>query len=125
MNKQVIEQALGALEELCKHETLGQHYSNKCCCNAIDALKEAVKNQEPVAWIEHHKAGDNLNWEEVNHLYAKATPLCYCASAPSIPEGWREFIEECAGCGSYEISNNALAAKAQKLLSAAPKYKGE
>jgi predicted trehalose synthase len=30
---------------------------------------------EPVAWIEHHKGGDNLNWEEVNHPYAKATPL--------------------------------------------------
>ena len=30
---------------------------------------------EPVAWIEHHKAGDNLNWDEVNHPYAKASPL--------------------------------------------------
>ena len=27
--------------------------------------------QEPVAWIEHHKAGDNLVWEEPN----KGTPL--------------------------------------------------
>lgn len=39
----------------------------------IDLAK--YKNQEPVAWIEHHKAGDNLNWEEVSHSYAKATPL--------------------------------------------------
>ena len=30
---------------------------------------------EPVAWVEHHKGGDNLNWEPVNHAYAKATPL--------------------------------------------------
>ena len=36
---------------------------------------------EPVAWIEHHKAGDNLGWEPVNHPYAKATPLY--ASPPS------------------------------------------
>jgi hypothetical protein len=45
---------------------------------AIKALEEALAKQEqgePVAWIEHHKGGDNLNWEEVNHPYAKATPL--------------------------------------------------
>ena len=44
---------------------------------AITAIKEALAQpeQEPVAWIEHHKGGDNLNWEEVNHPYAKATPL--------------------------------------------------
>ena len=28
-----------------------------------------------VAWLEHHKGGDNLNWERVDHPYAKATPL--------------------------------------------------
>ena len=40
-------------------------------------MSEPIKNSEqlPVAWIEHHKGGDNLNWEEVNHPYAKATPL--------------------------------------------------
>jgi oligoribonuclease NrnB/cAMP/cGMP phosphodiesterase (DHH superfamily) len=44
----------------------------------IEKLEEALAKQEqgePVAWIEHHKGGDNLNWEEVNHPYAKATPL--------------------------------------------------
>jgi hypothetical protein len=30
---------------------------------------------KPVAWIEHHKAGDNVGWERVDHPYAKATPL--------------------------------------------------
>lgn len=30
---------------------------------------------EAVAWIEHHKGGDNLNWEPVSHPYAAATPL--------------------------------------------------
>jgi hypothetical protein len=46
--------------------------------NANDIKRHAgIKKEqgEPVAWIEHHKGGDNLNWEEVNHLYAKATPL--------------------------------------------------
>ena len=40
-------------------------------------MSEPIGNTEQlaVAWIEHHKAGDNLNWEEVNHPYAKATPL--------------------------------------------------
>jgi hypothetical protein len=35
----------------------------------------AAVNSKPVAWIEHHKAGDNLNWEQVDHPYAMATPL--------------------------------------------------
>lgn len=39
------------------------------------AAVPAVQPQEPVAWIEHHKGGDNLSWEQVNHPYAKATPL--------------------------------------------------
>ena len=40
---------------------------------AITAMKEALAQpaQEPVAWIEHHKAGDNLVWDEPN----KGTPL--------------------------------------------------
>ena len=40
-------------------------------------ISEPIGNTEqlPVAWIEHHKGGDNLNWGEVNHSYAKATPL--------------------------------------------------
>ena len=38
------------------------------------AMRE-VSEIEPVAWIEHHKSGDNLNWDEWNHLNAPATPL--------------------------------------------------
>jgi oligoribonuclease NrnB/cAMP/cGMP phosphodiesterase (DHH superfamily) len=38
-------------------------------------LTAALQRGEPVAWIEHHKAGDNLNWDQVDHSYAKATPL--------------------------------------------------
>lgn len=47
--------------------------------------------QEPVAWIEHHKGGDNLNWEEVNHPYAKATPL-YTSPQPQKPS-FKTFIK--------------------------------
>jgi len=34
-----------------------------------------IEGLRPAAWIEHHKGGANLNWEEVSHPYAKATPL--------------------------------------------------
>lgn len=30
---------------------------------------------EPAAWIEHHKGGDNLTWDRIDHPNAKATPL--------------------------------------------------
>lgn len=43
-----------------------------------DAIAQPAR--EPLAWIEHHKAGDNLNWERVDHPYAKATPLCACTT---------------------------------------------
>jgi hypothetical protein len=36
--------------------------------------------KEPVAYIEHHKGGDNLNCDRVDHEYAKATPLYAAAS---------------------------------------------
>lgn len=48
------------------------------CIETIKSTRQAIaelESQEPVAWIEHHKGGDNLNWEEVNHPYAKSTPL--------------------------------------------------
>lgn len=41
---------------------------------------------QPVAWIEHHKGGDNLNWERVDHPYATATPL-YAAPQPPAEQG--------------------------------------
>ena len=34
-----------------------------------------AKMPESVAWMENHKAGQNLNWERVDHPYAAATPL--------------------------------------------------
>lgn len=37
--------------------------------------RSLARRAVPAAWIEHHKGGDNLNWERVDHPYAKATPL--------------------------------------------------
>ena len=56
-------------------------------------MSEPIGNTEqlPIAWIEHHKGGDNLNWEEVNHPYAKATPLY----AHPMRELSDEEIKEC------------------------------
>lgn len=45
-------------------------------------IAELEQRGEPVAWIEHHKAGDNLNWERVDHSYAKATPMYLAAPSP-------------------------------------------
>jgi hypothetical protein len=42
---------------------------------------EQAEKQEPVAWIEHHKAGDNLVWDEPH----KGTPL-YTSPPPRQPE---------------------------------------
>lgn len=38
---------------------------------AIAAAKEGGAQ----AWIEHHKGGDNLNWEQWDHPNKPATPL--------------------------------------------------
>jgi len=39
-----------------------------------EVLKE-LSEQPAVAWIEHHKGGDNIGWDEIEHSYAKPTPL--------------------------------------------------
>jgi hypothetical protein len=75
MSKESMKMALEALEESLYATT---DKSQFLAFEAITAIKQAFAKQEqgePVAWIEHHKGGDNLNWEEVNHPYAKATPL--------------------------------------------------
>lgn len=53
----------------------------------VDAAVEEAKSAgpaEPVAYIEHHKGGDNLTWDRIDHPYAKATPL-YKNAAPQVP----------------------------------------
>lgn len=39
-------------------------------------MDDAGQELHIVGWIEHHKAGNNLNWDRVDHPYAAATPLC-------------------------------------------------
>jgi hypothetical protein len=63
---------------------------------AITSLRQAIEQadkQEPVAWIEHHKGGDNLNWEEVNHPYAKATPLYTHPQPKHEPPTDKDFLD--------------------------------
>jgi len=46
---------------------------------ALERIKQAEAGlpvePEIVGWLEHHKGGDNLNWERVDHEYAKADAL--------------------------------------------------
>jgi hypothetical protein len=73
-----LEEALAKQEHIKSLEEKTEDHDVDCLCADCDALDNYETKQEqgePVAWIEHHKGGDNLNWEEVNHPYAKATPL--------------------------------------------------
>jgi hypothetical protein len=74
MSVEAMKQALEALEVVPIPLAKGRRALEA----AMDTLRQAIEQaekQEPVAYIEHHKGGDNLRWEEVNHEYAKATPL--------------------------------------------------
>jgi hypothetical protein len=69
------------------------------CQEAADALAAPV--QEPVAWIEHHKGGDNLEWDNPG---GKCTPLYTTppAAQPAVPDAMtsadiQEHIEYVAG----------------------------
>jgi hypothetical protein len=50
-------------------------YAEQIAAQLNAAAPAAAGMPQPVAWIEHHKGGDNLSWETVDHPYAKATPL--------------------------------------------------
>jgi hypothetical protein len=41
---------------------------------ALAAARE-LRELKPVAWIENHKAGQNISWSQDDLPYAKATPL--------------------------------------------------
>lgn len=47
-------------------------------------MSEISSGLVAVAYIEHHKAGDNLNWERVDHAYATASPLVRLSDAEAI-----------------------------------------
>jgi hypothetical protein len=92
--KEAMKLALEALESCTPEDTSTSYvihawHDEELVNKAIKALEEALAKQEqgePVAWVEHHKGGDNLNWEEVNHPYAKATPL-YTTPQPKQDQG--------------------------------------
>ncbi len=58
---------------------------------AITAIKQArsAPVQEPVAWIEHHKGGDNLEWENPG---GKCTPLY--TTPPAAHRQWVGLTEQ-------------------------------
>jgi|DEB19_MinimDraft_3_1074340.scaffolds.fasta_scaffold00064_50 hypothetical protein len=68
MSIEAMKQALDALEYAGKDDFW--RYQNEAITSLRQAIEQAEK-QEPVAWIEHHKGGDNLVWDEPN----KGTPL--------------------------------------------------
>ena len=85
----------------------------KCGKAEIELDEPCVKpqpEQEPVAWIEHHKGGDNLNWEEVNHPYAKATPLY--TTPPQRTWAWLTAEQKVALCKKFpdHLTFNAIEA---------------
>ena len=55
----------------------------QCSDDAIERFAELVRQDylrelkalKPVAYIENHKAGQNLSWSQDDLPYAKATPL--------------------------------------------------
>jgi hypothetical protein len=73
MKDEALRLALEALEAL---ETIANAMPFPVGKSAITAIKQALAAQpavqEPVAWIEHHKGGDNLEWDNPG---GKCTPL--------------------------------------------------
>jgi hypothetical protein len=118
MTIQAMKQALVELQRLaCDYESHG----------AVVKLRTAIEQAEkcePVAWIEHHKAGDNLNWEREDHSYAQATPLY--THPQLIPEGWQlvpvEPTEEMIKA-AYDASIFSRTNIYQAMLAAAAKEK--
>jgi len=82
-----------ALEALENHE--GNYKLSDAGCDrhdkAITAIKQArsAPVQEPVAWIEHHKGGDNLEWDNPG---GKCTPLY--TTPPAAKRQWVGLTDE-------------------------------
>ena len=55
------------------HNFAGDDTEEKCIA-ALAAARE-LRELKPVAYIENHKAGQNLSWSQDDLPYAKATPL--------------------------------------------------
>ena len=70
--------------------------------DTLEADAPAVP-QEPVAWIEHHKGGDNLNWQQCE---ASDTPL-FRAPQPQQPRLTDEEIDALWGDEPLSLSQQA------------------
>ena len=100
MNKdEALDLALEALDIVKIHFTQNRHVNE-----AITAIKQALAAQaapvQPVAWIEHHKGGDNLEWDN---------PGGKCTALYTTPPAAQPAVQEpvvfyrCNGCGhAYE-----------------------
>ena len=89
-----------ALDKMAENaRELGLDYEPVLDVSLIDEGKTAAPVQ-PVAWIEHHKGGDNLEWENPG---GKCTPLYTTPPAqPAVPDALtsadiQEHIEYVAG----------------------------
>jgi hypothetical protein len=97
--KTVLEQALEALEAMIDYipdNTVQGDWDAGLAFNAIAALKEAIKQQgEPVATVMRNKAGQIFMARPDGNAFDmyKYIGQSLYTSAPTIPEGWREFIE--------------------------------
>lgn len=86
----------------------------------LRAELEAARKQEPVAiankgdcafWVSWTEAGKPLRGPGIK-LYA-LPPL---AGKVDVPDGWREFIEDCATTAGNMVNGNRLSARAKELL---------
>jgi hypothetical protein len=79
MNK--IDLIIDALEHASERETMSSDSraryeleDSKAIATGLAAARE-LRELKPVAYIENHKAGQNLSWSQDDLPYAKATPL--------------------------------------------------
>ena len=119
--KQAAQQALEALQGG-TGSTRSWHLAMEA---AIEALRTAIQQaeSEPVAWVEHHKGGDNLVWDDPG---GRKSAL-YTHPAPGVPDDVvRDAIStvreqyrgtdwgKVAECVCDAIDDSMTAAQAQK-----------
>jgi hypothetical protein len=106
-DKEALKLALEALEYIDKADNDRDFLGPEECCDlddAITAIKQALaahQEHEPVAWIEHHKGGDNLEWDNPG---GKCTPLY--TTPPAAKRPWTGLTDDerddfALLCGSY------------------------
>lgn len=99
MSIEAMKQALEVLENFVD-DPRAQHQIDAASAVLRQAIAD-VEKQEPVAWIEHHKGGDNLVWDEPN----KGTPLYTISQSKREPVAWDNCRAEkqCRiWCGNFD-----------------------